>query len=54
MVIARLKDVARRGEVRQKILERFFSDTGALARGAWEKLRASFGVGSVRERHAMP
>jgi hypothetical protein len=30
-VVAQVKEIAARGEVRQRILDRFFSDTGALA-----------------------
>ena len=41
-VVAEVKDVATRGQVRQKILDRFFSDTGALsaAEAARVQLRA--------------
>jgi hypothetical protein len=48
-VIAQVKEVATRGEVRQKILDRFFSDTGALT--AAEATRAQL-LGRIEERNA--
>jgi site-specific DNA recombinase len=48
-VIAQVKEVATRGEVRQKILDRFFSDTGALS--AAETTRAQL-LARIEERNA--
>lgn len=48
-VVAQVKEVATRGEVRQKILDRFFSDTGALT--AAEATRAQL-LARIEERNA--
>ncbi len=48
-VVAQVKEVATRGEVRQKILERFFSDTGALT--AAEATRTQL-LARIEERNA--
>ena len=54
-VVAEVKDVATRGEVRQKILDRFFSDTGALsaAEATRVQLRARIEEGNAESKRLL-